>query len=284
MSETTTNKQTGAALGEPTQAAGAADDITTRLRPIFTEEGLARIQGSRVLVIGLGGVGSSCVEALARACVGELFLVDRDTVDASNLNRQALAFESTVGRVKADVMREMVREINPRCRVECRQSYVTKESLPEVLAWAGAEVDGQGQVVGRGRLDYVVDAIDTITQKIELARLTWGANIPEVSSMGGANKLDPEKFALADISKTHGCRMARTIRRECSRRGVRHLEVLYSPEEPVRPRTVAGSSHGGLSNLGTASYMPPIMGQMVAGRVIRALIGYEPWRWDRGER
>lgn len=283
MSETTTNKQTGATLGEPTQAAGVADDITTRLRPIFTEEGLARIQGSRVLVIGLGGVGSSCVEALARACVGELFLVDRDTVDASNLNRQALAFESTVGRVKADVMREMVREINPRCHVECRQSYVTKESLPEVLAWAGAEVDGQGQVVGRGRLDYVVDAIDTITQKIELARLTWDANIPEVSSMGGANKLDPEKFALADISKTHGCRMARTIRRECSRRGVRHLEVLYSPEEPVRPRPVAGSSHGGLSNLGTASYMPPIMGQMVAGRVIRALIGYEPWRWDRGE-
>ena len=136
MSETTTNNQTGATLGEPTQAAEAADDITTRLRPIFTEEGLARIQGSRVLVIGLGGVGSSCVEALARACVGELFLVDRDTVDASNLNRQALAFESTVGRVKADVMREMVREINPRCRVECRQSYVTKESLPEVLAWA----------------------------------------------------------------------------------------------------------------------------------------------------
>ena len=102
--------------------------------------------------------------------------------------------------------------------------------------------------------------------------------------MGAANKLDPEKFALADLSKTHGCRMARTIRRECSRRGVRHLEVLYSPEEPVRPRPVAGSSHGGLSNLGTASYMPPIMGQMVAGRVIRALIGYEPWRWDRGER
>ena len=268
-------------LGEPTQAVVAGDDITTRLRPIFTEEGLARIQGSRVLVIGLGGVGSSCVEALARACVGELFLVDRDTVDPSNLNRQALAFNSTVGRVKADVMREMINDINPRCHVECRQHYVTKENLPEVLAWAGAETDGDGRVVGRGRIDYVVDAIDTITQKLELARLTWGANIPEVSSMGAANKLNPELFELADISKTHGCRMARTVRRECARRGVRHLEVLYSPEEPVRPRPVAGSSHGGLSNLGTASYMPPIMGQMVAGRVIRALIGYEPWRWDR---
>lgn len=283
MSETTTDNPTTAVLGEPTQASGSGDNITTRLRPIFTDEGLARIQGSRVLVIGLGGVGSSCVEALARACVGELFLVDRDTVDPSNLNRQALAFESTVGRVKADVMREMIRDINPSCRVECRQHYVTKENLPEVLAWAGAELDEEGRVVGRGELDYVVDAIDTITQKLELARLTWGANIPEVSSMGGANKLNPEKFALADISKTHGCRMARTIRKECARRGVRHLEVLYSPEEPVRPSAVAGSSHGGLSNLGTASYMPPIMGQMVAGRVIRALIGYEPWRWDRSE-
>lgn len=283
MSETTTDNPTTAVLGEPTQASGSGDNITTRLRPIFTDEGLARIQGSRVLVIGLGGVGSSCVEALARACVGELFLVDRDTVDPSNLNRQALAFESTVGRVKADVMREMIRDINPSCRVECRQHYVTKENLPEVLAWAGAEVDEEGRVVGRGELDYVVDAIDTITQKLELARLTWGANIPEVSSMGAANKLNPEKFALADISKTHGCRMARTIRKECARRGVRHLEVLYSPEEPVRPSAVAGSSHGGLSNLGTASYMPPIMGQMVAGRVIRALIGYEPWRWDRSE-
>lgn len=283
MSETTTDNPTTAAFGEPTQASGSGDNITTRLRPIFTDEGLARIQGSRVLVIGLGGVGSSCVEALARACVGELFLVDRDTVDPSNLNRQALAFESTVGRVKADVMREMIRDINPSCRVECRQHYVTKENLPEVLAWAGAEVDEEGRVVGRGELDYVVDAIDTITQKLELARLTWGANIPEVSSMGAANKLNPEKFALADISKTHGCRMARTIRKECARRGVRHLEVLYSPEEPVRPSAVAGSSHGGLSNLGTASYMPPIMGQMVAGRVIRALIGYEPWRWDRSE-
>lgn len=283
MSETTNDNPTTAALGEPTQASGSDDNITTRLRPIFTDEGLARIQGSRVLVIGLGGVGSSCVEALARACVGELFLVDRDTVDPSNLNRQALAFGSTVGRVKADVMREMIHDINPSCRVECRQHYVTKENLPEVLAWAGAEVDEEGRVVGRGELDYVVDAIDTITQKLELARLTWGANIPEVSSMGAANKLNPEKFALADISKTHGCRMARTIRKECARRGVRHLEVLYSPEEPVRPSAVAGSSHGGLSNLGTASYMPPIMGQMVAGRVIRALIGYEPWRWDRSE-
>lgn len=283
MSETSTDNPTTAALGEPTQASGSGDNITTRLRPIFTDEGLARIQGSRVLVIGLGGVGSSCVEALARACVGELFLVDRDTVDPSNLNRQALAFESTVGRVKADVMREMIHDINPGCRVECRQHYVTKENLPEVLAWAGAEVDEEGRVVGRGELDYVVDAIDTITQKLELARLTWGANIPEVSSMGAANKLNPEKFALADISKTHGCRMARTIRKECARRGVRHLEVLYSPEEPVRPSAVAGSSHSGLSNLGTASYMPPIMGQMVAGRVIRALIGYEPWRWDRSE-
>ena len=284
MSETTTNKQTDATLGEPARQPGLPMTSRRACAPSSPRRAFARIQGSRVLVIGLGGVGSSCVEALARACVGELFLVDRDTVDASNLNRQALAFESTVGRVKADVMREMVREINPRCRVECRQSYVTKESLPEVLAWAGAEVDGQGQVVGRGRLDYVVDAIDTITQKIELARLTWGANIPEVSSMGGANKLDPEKFALADISKTHGCRMARTIRRECSRRGCATSRCSTRPRSPCAPGPWPEALTADCPTSGTASYMPPIMGQMVAGRVIRALIGYEPWRWDRGER
>ena len=277
MSETTQD-----ALGSATCASTPADDITTRLRPIFGEEGLARIQGSRVLVIGLGGVGSSCVEALARAATGELFLVDRDVVEKSNLNRQALAFEGTVGRVKAKVMREMVHQINPACRVSIRQQYVSADNLPEVLAWAGAEVDEQGHVVGRGQLDYVVDAIDTITQKLALAKLCWDARIPEVSSMGAANKLNPERFELADITKTHGCRMARTVRKECAKRGVRHLEVLYSPEPPVRPAAVAGSSHGGISNLGTASYMPPIMGQMVAGRVIRALIGYEPWRWELG--
>lgn len=269
-------------MGTATTQDASGDDITTRLRPIFGETGLAKIQGSRVLVIGLGGVGSSCVEALARAATGELYLVDRDTVEPSNLNRQALAFEGTIGRVKAEVMREMVRQINPGCHVEVRQQYVSAENLPEVLAWAGAEVDEQGRVVGRGQLDYVVDAIDTITQKLALAKLCWDARIPEVSSMGAANKLNPERFELADITKTHGCRMARTMRKECLRRGIRHLEVLYSPEPPVRPAAVAGSSHDGVSNLGTASYMPPIMGQMVAGRVIRALIGYEPWRWEPG--
>lgn len=269
------------APGSATANTSNSDDITTRLRPIFTQEGLDALAGSRVLVFGLGGVGSSCVEALARATVGELFLVDRDTVDKSNLNRQALAFECTVGRVKAEVMTEMVAQINPRCHVEARQCYVSADNLPEILAWAGAEVDGDGNVVGRGKISYVVDAIDTITQKLALAKLCWDANIPEISSMGAANRLDPTQFQIADVRKSHGCRMARTIRKECLRRRIPHLQVLFSPEKPVRPSAVAGSSHGGLPNLGTASYMPPIMGQMVAGRVIRALIGYEPWPWDR---
>ncbi len=274
------NKDKVEAIGHATAAAGDGN-ITTRLRPIFTQEGLDNLAGSRVLVFGLGGVGSSCVEALARATVGELFLVDRDTVDKTNLNRQALAFECTIGRVKAEVMTEMVHQISPRCHVEARQTYVSAENLGEILAWAGAEVDEQGNVVGRGKISYVVDAIDTITQKLALAKLCWDANIPEISSMGAANRLDPTQFQIADVRKSHGCRMARTIRKECLRRRIPHLQVLFSPEKPVRPSSVAGSSHGGLPNLGTASYMPPIMGQMVAGRVIRALIGYEPWPWDK---
>ena len=265
----------------PTVATAPTDDIRTRLRPLYTQKGLDRLAGSRVLVFGLGGVGSSCVEALARSCVGELYLVDRDVVDPSNLNRQALAFTNTVGRRKVDVMRGMIAHLNPDCHVETRYQFVSRENLPELLAWAGAEVDADGGIVGAGRIDYVVDAIDTVSQKLALAELSWRARIPLVSSMGAANKLHPELFQLADVRKTRVCRLSRTMRKECARRGIRHLEVLYSPEEPVRPHEVAGSSHGGLPNLGTASFMPPIAGQMVAGRVVRALLGMEPWRWAR---
>ena len=179
------------------------------------------------------------------------------------------------------MMREMVGQINPRCHVACRRQFVTRDNLPELLAWAGAETDATGAVTGQGRIDYVVDAIDTVSQKLTLAKLCWDARIPLVSSMGAANKLHPELFQFADVRKTRVCRLSRTMRKECARRGIRHLEVLYSPEEPVRPHAVAGSSHGGLPNLGTASFMPPIAGQMVAGRVIRALTGFEPWRWAR---
>ena len=290
----------------PTQRSNPNDTLTTRLRPLYGDEGLARLAGARVLVLGLGGVGSSCVEALARGGVGQLVLVDRDVVEPSNLNRQALAFTSTIGRRKVDVMRAMVGRINPDCRVETRCQFVTRENLGELLAWAGAEVAGEDAVVadagagpaaeagvgvapsspspaiiGPGRLDYVIDAIDTMSQKLALAELCWAARIPLVSSMGAANKLHPELLEFSDVRRTRVCRVARTMRKECAKRGVRHLEVLYSPEEPVRPRAEAGSSHGGLPNLGTASFMPPIMGQMVAGRVIRALVGAEPWRWAR---
>lgn len=266
--------------GTATVADSKPVDFRTRLRPIFTDEGLAKLEGSRVLVFGLGGVGSSCVEALARGGVGELYLVDRDTVDPSNLNRQALAFTNTIGKRKVDVMEEMIHHINPDCHVEKRCMLVTAENLPEILAWAGAECGEDGTPVAAGKISYVVDAIDTITQKLTLAKLTWDARIPEISSMGAANRLNPELFHIADIHKTHDCRMARTVRKEARKRGIKHLEVLFSPEGPVRPRPEAGSSHGGLPNLGTASYMPPIMGQMVAGRVVRALIGYEPWPWS----
>ena len=271
----------GTELGHATVADRPDGNITTRLRPLYGDEGLTALAGSRVLVFGLGGVGSSCVEALARGFVGELYLVDRDVVDPSNLNRQALAFECTVGWRKVDVMREMVGQINPRCHVACRCQFVTRDNLPELLAWAGAETDATGAVTGQGRIDYVVDAIDTVSQKLALAKLCWDARIPLVSSMGAANKLHPELFQFADVRKTRVCRLSRTMRKECARRSIRHLEVLYSPEESVRPHAVAGSSHGGLPNLGTASFMPPIAGQMVAGRVIRALTGFEPWRWAR---
>ena len=203
MSETHNEQMTGHA----TTKNSADADITTRLRPIYTHTGLDALAGSRVLVFGLGGVGSSCVEALARSTVGELYLVDRDTVDRSNLNRQALAFEGTIGRDKTTVMREMVAQINPQCHVETLKTFIDRDNVSEVLAWAGAEVDEEGRVVGRGRIDYVVDAIDTMTQKLVLAKLCWDANIPLISSMGAANRLNPELLEICDIRNTHVCRM-----------------------------------------------------------------------------
>lgn len=258
-------------MGQPPMAGGADADAQARLRVLYGQESLDRLARARVLVLGLGGVGSSCVEALARGGVGSLVLADRDVVEPSNINRQAIAFASTVGRRKVDVMREMVAQINPACDVETHYGFVTKESLPRLLA---------NHLPGcRLAVDYVVDAIDTISQKLALARLCWDEGIPLVSSMGGANKVHPELLEFSDITRTRVCRVARTMRKECARRAITHLEVLYSPEEPLRPRAEAGSSHAGVQRLGTASFMPPVMGQMIAGRVIRAIVGLEPPRW-----
>lgn len=251
-------------------AAAGVGNAAEKLELVMGAEGLARLASAHVAVLGLGGVGSNCVEALARGGVGNLFLVDRDIVQASNINRQAIAFRSTLGRRKVDVMRAMVADINPRAAVETRHMLVLRENLGELLdemrAWA--EADG-------GALDYVVDAIDTVSAKLALAEIAQERGIALISSMGAANKLHPEALRIADLYDTVNCPLCRIMRKEGRKRGIRCLRVLYSAEEPVRVPTREGATRSERSNLGTASFMPPIMGQMIAGAVLRELAGLE---------
>ena len=248
----------------------SAESATDKLELIVGAAGLARLAAAHVLVLGLGGVGSNCVEALARGGVGNLMLVDRDTVQPSNINRQAIAFTSTLGRRKVDAMRDMVADINPAACVETRHMLVLRENLDDLLAQAQAWARDAG-----GELDYVVDAIDTVSTKLALAEAAQQRGLPLVSSMGAANKIHPECLRIADLYDTVNCPLCRIMRKECRKRGIRRLRVLYSCEEPVRVPVRQGAARAERSNLGTISYMPPIMGQMVAGAVIRSIAGLE---------
>lgn len=231
----------------------------TRLMLVMGEEALATLAHSCVMIVGIGGVGSNCAEALARGGVGNFILLDRDTVELSNINRQAVAFHSTVGRTKVDVMADLIHDINPAAQVHTVHTFLPK-AVEEVLDTLP-------------RPDYLVDAIDTISQKLALARWCQEHMIPEISSMGGANKIDPTHLQFAPIEKTTICPVARIMRKECRKRGIRKLQVLYSDEVPL---PALGDGNGRIdkgSILGTMSYIPPIMGYMLASRVICDLTG-----------
>lgn len=241
----------------------SGDSATSKLELIMGREGVDRLVASTVMVIGLGGVGSNCVEALARGGVGRLIVIDHDVVQASNINRQAIAFHSTIGRKKTDVVRAMIADINPDAQVVVRDMFVLDENVAELL----------GGFVGQ--VDYIVDAIDTISTKLAIAQFAEREDMRLISSMGAANKLHPECFKVADISKTVNCPLCRVIRKEARKRGIHRLRVLYSCEQPVNVPVREGATRRERSNLGTASFVPPIMGQMIAGEVIRALAGVE---------
>ena len=237
-----------------------------RLRLILGDDGLERLAKATVMVLGLGGVGSSCAEALARGGVGHLVLVDRDVVTPSNINRQALAFQSTLGRPKVEVMRDMVTDINPACEVTAFKAFIDKDRIAEQLG-------------SLPRPDYVVDAIDTIAQKLRIAEWCQAKELPLVSAMGGANKLDPTRLRFSPIEKTEIDPIARVMRKECRKRGIKRLTVLWSDEQPREAKgkwdaiDERGFVREGASILGTMSYFPPIMGQMLASHVIRELVG-----------
>ncbi|WP_308623308.1 ThiF family adenylyltransferase [uncultured Enorma sp.] len=256
------------------------DTPTSRLEALWGAAGLARLQAATVMVVGAGGVGSNCIEALARGAIGTIVVVDGDEVAASNINRQAVAWTDTVGMRKVDAVRTLVERINPSTRVTARDAFLLPGDVAELIASCRADAGG--------RIDYIVDAIDTVSTKLELAACAQELDIPIVSSMGGAMKLYPELLRFADIYDTQGDALARVIRKCCRKRGIRRLDVLYSPETPLDPpqsvdapgnaKTIDNESQCAESErppLGTTSYLPPIMGQMLAGFVMRRIVGID---------
>ena len=227
---------------------------------LLGDAGLARLAQAHVLVAGLGGVGSYCAEALARAGVGALTLIDMDVVAPSNINRQLPALLSTVGQAKVDLMAARVRDINPDCRLTTRRVFLTPESM-------AAEIPGN--------LDYVVDCIDSLNCKVALVASCVERGIPVASSMGAGNKLDPARIQLADISRTRQDPLAAIMRKRLRRRGIaRGVLTVFSDEPgrpPLPPVAVEGPGRARAVN-GTISYLPPLFGLMLAGAVVKALL------------
>ncbi|MCI9057999.1 MAG: tRNA threonylcarbamoyladenosine dehydratase [Oscillospiraceae bacterium] len=218
---------------------------------------MEKLKSSHVCVVGLGGVGSCAAEALARSGVGELTLVDRDAYSLSNINRQLGALTSTAGRSKAEVMAERVRDINPDCAVHPLAIHYDRET-PEGF------FDG---------LDYIADAIDLVSCKIDLICRARERGIPVLSALGTGNKLDPSRLEVTDLSLTRGCPLARVMRRELGRRDIRHLKVVYSSEEAVPCAPLEAPPPGRRSVPGSVPWVPPIAGIMMAGAIVMDLAG-----------
>ncbi len=211
---------------------------------IIGEEGIEKLRASRVLLFGVGGVGSYVCEGLARAGVGALTLVDKDVVDITNINRQIPALHSTIGRSKAAVMAERVRDIDPNCKVDTKEMFFLPDR-PDDIDFAS--------------YDYVVDAVDTVTAKVYIIERAKQAGVPVISSMGTGNKLDGGVFRIADIEDTKVCPLAKVMRRELRKRGISEVKALYSEEEP---QAVGGS----------ISFVPSVAGLLIAGEVVRDLL------------
>ena len=214
------------------------------------------LRRSRVAVFGVGGVGGYVVEALARSGIGSLDLIDNDTVALSNLNRQIIAARSTIGEYKVDAAKKRVLDINPECTVRVYQTFFLPETEDEF---------------DFAQYDYVVDAIDTVKGKLALAQKAQKANTPIISAMGAGNKLDPTAFEVADIYKTSVCPLARVMRYECRKRGIKKLKVVYSKEAPVRPVKDSGEDSVRRDTPGSVSFVPSVAGLIIAGEVVKDL-------------
>lgn len=232
----------------------------SRTELLIGEERLKKLREASVMVFGVGGVGSHCIEALARSGVGKLTLIDNDKVSVTNINRQSIAYHSTVGRYKTEVMKERIKDISPDIVVETYEMFVLPENIRELFDRTE-------------RPDYIIDAIDTVSAKLALVELARERKIPVISSMGTGNKLHGELFEIADISETSVCPLCRVMRKELKNRGILHLKVLYSKEKPVDTAGRSTGEHTGVrrSVPGSISFVPPVAGLLIAGEVLRDL-------------
>lgn len=222
---------------------------------VLGENSIEKLQKSRVAVFGVGGVGGYTVEALARAGVGAIDLIDSDLVSESNINRQIIALHSTVGQYKVDVAKNRIADINPECKVTVYKCFY----LPETA-----------EQFNFSQYDYVVDAVDTVTAKIDIICRAKELSIPVISAMGAGNKLDPTQFTVADIYKTKVCPLARVMRQTLKKRGVKDLKVVYSEEEPFA--TNQKDSETGKAIPGSLPFVPSVAGLIIAGEVIKDLV------------
>ena len=247
------------------------DERFIRTALIFGEDGMQRLQNARVAVFGVGGVGGHLVQALARAGVGHITVIDDDVVSVSNINRQAVAMDSTVGRPKVEVIAEQVRDINPACEVVPLRMFYTPESA---------------ETLDLAQFDAIADCIDTVKAKVTLVCRAKEAGVYAISAMGAGNKLDPTRFRVADIYNTSGCPLARVMRTALRKRGVKHLKVVYSDEIPTRPiedMSISCRSHcicppGAKHKCterrdipGSTAFVPSVAGLIIAGEVVKDL-------------
>ena len=220
---------------------------------LIGSENVRKLGEKKVIVFGVGGVGGFICEGLARGGVGNITLVDNDIVCESNINRQIVALESTVGKPKVEVMRDRILDINPNANVTIHQKFYLPNENTDILD---------------GDFDYIIDAIDTMSAKIDIVMRAQERNIPIISCMGTGNKIDPTKFVITDLYKTSMCPVCKVMRRELRNRGVKKLKVLYSTEQPRKPIEHIGDGRTPAS----ISFVPPVAGLIIAGEVIRDMI------------
>lgn len=228
-------------------------DQFSRTELIIGKEGIEKLKDSKVAIFGLGGVGSYVLEACVRAGIGNFILVDKDEVDITNLNRQIIATRKTIGKPKVEVAKERILEINPEANVEIYQEFF----MPETKGILDESID------------YIVDAVDTVTAKIELVVRANRLNIPIISCMGTGNKLDPTKFEVADIYKTSVCPLAKVMRKELKTRGIKKLKVVYSKEEPIKRQA---NDELRKKVPASISFVPSVAGLIIAGEVIKDIL------------